>query len=221
MTDASTMPESTGGADSAEGEGLVRTIGIYLYPWADALDVVGPWEVMSAWAGLLEQAGAPSASGLDLFTVADSLEPVIVGGLLLTPTHVWASAPDLDLLIVPGGCTTMMEDLVGAPARLRSLSESGTVIASVCTGTKLLADAGLVDGRSVTTHWQYADELRSHPGGLIVDREARFIDHGDVVTSAGVSAGIDMALHLVRRFAGEVIARDVRRALQYDPAPPV
>lgn len=203
----------------------MRCIGVYLYDWSDALDVVGPFEVLSAWVGFAQEEadarGLPAQEVPRLFTVADRAGPITVGGLPIIADRTWETAPRPDLLIVPGGCTVMMEDLVDAPERLRRLAESGTIIASVCTGTKLLADAGLLDGRSATTHWGYVDELAERRPAVTVDDSARFIDHGDVITSAGVSAGIDMALHLVQRFAGDDMARRVRRQIQYDPMPPV
>jgi transcriptional regulator GlxA family with amidase domain len=92
---------------------------------------------------------------------------------------------------------------------------------SVCTGSLVYADAGLLDGRPATTYWGSLDRLAEIGNDVRVDREARFVDDGDVITAAGVSAGIDMALHLVRRLHSEERARDVRRYIQYDPEPPV
>ncbi len=95
------------------------------------------------------------------------------------------------------------------------------VIASVCTGSLVLAAAGLLAGRPATTHWAHYDELARIDPSVVVDTEARYVDDGDVVTSAGVSAGIDMALHLVARLESPDVARAVRRGIQYDPYPPV
>ena len=92
---------------------------------------------------------------------------------------------------------------------------------SVCTGSLVYADAGLLDGRPATTHWSTVDGLASLGTGVEVRPDQRFVDDGDVVTAAGVSAGIDMALHLVRRLHSEERAREVRRGIQYDPEPPV
>ena len=94
-------------------------------------------------------------------------------------------------------------------------------LTSVCTGSLVYADAGLLDGRPATTYWGSLDRLGELGSGIQVDRESRFVDDGDVVTAAGVSAGIDMALHLVARLHSEDRARDVRRYIQYDPEPPV
>jgi transcriptional regulator GlxA family with amidase domain len=91
----------------------------------------------------------------------------------------------------------------------------------VCTGALVFADAGLLDGRPATTHWASLDKLASLGRDVDVRTDVRFVDDGNVITSAGVSAGIDMALHLLARLAGDDRAREVRRYMQYDPAPPV
>jgi transcriptional regulator GlxA family with amidase domain len=104
-------------------------------------------------------------------------------------------------------------------ARVRSLAERADVMASVCTGALVYADAGLLAGRRATTHWGSLERLAEL--GAEVDPDARWVDHGDVITSAGVSAGIDMALHLVARLHSRERAVEVRRYIQYDPEPPV
>jgi transcriptional regulator GlxA family with amidase domain len=103
--------------------------------------------------------------------------------------------------------------------RVRGLGENGTLMTSVCTGALILAAAGLLEGRPATTHWSALDSLASY--GVEVRPEARFVDTGKVVTSAGVSAGIDMALHLIARLDSPERARGVRRYIQYDPEPSV
>jgi transcriptional regulator GlxA family with amidase domain len=92
---------------------------------------------------------------------------------------------------------------------------------SVCTGSLVYASAGLLRGRPATTHWSALDKLAELDPTIEIRPDDRFVDDGDVVTSAGISAGIDMALHLVRRLAGDDRAREVRREIQYDPSPPV
>jgi transcriptional regulator GlxA family with amidase domain len=104
---------------------------------------------------------------------------------------------------------------------MRGLAGGGTLMASVCTGALVFADAGLLDGRPATTYWSQLDLLASLGVGIQVRPDDRFVDTGEVITAAGVSAGIDMALHLVRRLHSTERAREVRRGIQYDPAPPV
>ena len=138
---------------------------------------------------------------------------------------VWADGdlpPGCDVVLVPGGEGNRA--LIGRPwvrEALRGWHAGGTLVTSVCSGALLLGDAGLLDGRAATTHWSVTGDLARMGAGIDVRGEERFIDLGDVVTSAGVSAGIDMALHLVARLGSVERAREVRREIQYDPAPPV
>lgn len=190
---------------------------IALFPGVEELDWVGPWEVLSSWA-----TGWPD-DGASAFTVADDDAVIRCGrGARVLADHTWQTAPPFDVLVWPGGPGTGA--LVGdeaVRARLRAAHGSGTVIASVCTGALVLADAGLLDDRPATTYWSSFEELRRLGRGIEARRDDRYVDDGDVITAAGVSAGIDMALHLVRRFQSEERARDVRRFIQYDPQPPV
>ena len=104
---------------------------------------------------------------------------------------------------------------------MRELKDAGTLMTSVCTGALIFAKAGLLDGRPATTHWGSLEKLGGLGSGIRVDADARFVDDGDVVTAAGVSAGIDMALHLIARLESVEQAQEVRRYIQYDPQPPV
>jgi len=102
---------------------------------------------------------------------------------------------------------------------MRDLAASGTLMTSVCTGALVYGQAGLLDGRPATTHWSALETLGGY--GAQVDADARFVDDGDIVTAAGVSAGIDMALHLIARLESVERAQSIRRYIQYDPQPPV
>jgi transcriptional regulator GlxA family with amidase domain len=136
--------------------------------------------------------------------------------------HTWADAPPIDVLVYPGGLGTRAQ--LGDEAIrswVRDVAQRGALMTSVCTGALVFADAGLLDGRPATTHWASLDTLASLGTDIEVRANDRFVDTGEVITAAGVSAGIDMALHLVRRLGSEEQARQVRRYIQYDPAPPV
>jgi transcriptional regulator GlxA family with amidase domain len=138
------------------------------------------------------------------------------------PDHTWDTAPPFDVLIYPGGRGTRAhigDDEI--KSWVRDLAAAGTLLASVCTGSLVLADAGLLDGLPATTHWGSLDTLEKLGTGIEVRPDDRFVDNGAVVTAAGVSAGIDMALHLVARLHSPQRAREVRRYIQYDPQPPV
>ena len=193
------------------------SIAIALFPDVEELDWVGPWEVLAAWARVWP------ADEVTVFTVADR-EGVIrcANGARVLPDHSWDNAPTFDVLVWPGGpgvSSQLGDDAVRA--RLRLARRRGALVTSVCTGSLVLADAGLLDDGPATSYWASLEHLASLGTGIDVRPDERFVDAGAVVTAAGVSAGIDMALHLVRRLHSEDRARDVRRHIQYDPEPPI
>jgi transcriptional regulator GlxA family with amidase domain len=192
-------------------------IGIALFEGAEELDFAGPWEVLAAWANQWPD------DGVEVFAVADVLEPVrCAKGLRVVPDHTWDNAGQLDVLVYPGGMGTRRQlGDESVRARLRGIAGAGTLMTSVCTGALVYADAGLLDGRPATTYWAQLDLLASLGRDIDVRGEERFVDDGGIVTAAGVSAGIDMALHLVARLHSVERAREVRRYIQYDPEPPV
>jgi transcriptional regulator GlxA family with amidase domain len=195
----------------------VTTIGVALFDGAEELDWAGPWEVLAAWAQQFPD------DGVRVFTLAREEGPVTCAkGLRVLPDETWETAPPLDVLVYPGGRGTRVQ--LGdeeVRAWLRGIAASGALVTSVCTGSLVLADAGLLDGRPATTHWGSLELLPTLGRDLEVRPNDRFVDSGDVVTAAGVSAGIDMALHLVARLHSPERAREVRRYIQYDPEPPV
>jgi transcriptional regulator GlxA family with amidase domain len=192
-------------------------IGVALFEGAEELDWAGPWEVLAAWAQQWPD------DGVRVLTLAREGGTITCAkGLRVVPEEKWATAPPLDVLVYPGGLGTRRE--LGDEAVLdwvRGLAAGGTVVASVCTGSLVLAAAGLLDGKPATTHWESLDLLPTLGREIEVRPDDRFVDTGDVITAAGVSAGIDMALHLVVRLHSPERAREVRRYIQYDPEPPV
>ena len=195
----------------------MTTIGIVLFDGTEELDAVGPWEVLGAWAD-----GWPD-DGIRVLALGLDPGPVrCAKGLRVIPETTADEAPPLDVVVIPGGRGT--RPLIGDEGmrrRLREWHNSGTLVTSVCTGSLLLADAGLLADRPATTHWGSLDRLASLDPSIDVRPDDRFVDAGTVVTAAGVSAGIDMALHLVARLHSPDRAREVRRYIQYDPDPPV
>ena len=196
---------------------MTTTIAIALFEDAEELDWAGPWEVLRAWQLQFDD-------DVSVFTVADTDQPITCAkGLRVLADHTWDDLPGpIDVLVFPGGRGTRRQ--LGDEAvrsRLRSLAESGALMTSVCTGSLVFADAGLLDGRPATTHWGSLDHLGRLGTGVEVRPDDRFVDTGEVVTAAGVSAGIDMALHLVARLQSPERSREVRRYIQYDPEPPV
>ena len=193
-------------------------IAILVFDGAEELDLVGPWEVLGFWAR--EVADDP----VELMLVGPSLDAVTCAkGLRMLPDRTLEGIGELDLLIVPGGSGTRALPTPDDPLHvaLRAHAAAGALVASVCTGSLVLAAAGLLRGRPATTYWSAFDRLIELDPTIEPRPDDRFVDDGEVVTAAGVSAGIDMALHLVRRFAGEEVARTVSRGIQYDPQPPV
>jgi transcriptional regulator GlxA family with amidase domain len=185
----------------------MKKIAIALWDGVEELDFAGPYEVLTAW-------------GADVKTVAETREPIrCAHGLQVVPDATWAELDDVDVCLLPGGNARSQVESDEVVARVRRLAESGTLMTSVCTGALVLARAGLLDGRPATTHWSALEQLASY--GVRVEPDRRFVDDGDVITAAGVSAGIDMALHLVARLDSVEAARKVRRYIQYDPEPPV
>ena len=193
------------------------SIGIFLFPGVEELDWAGPWEVLRTWQQWWPDDGAT------VFTVAQhDGEVECAKGLRVLPDHTWASAPPISVLVYPGGQGTRAQlgDEV-IRAWVRETASRAALMTSVCTGALVYADSGLLDGRPATTHWASLDQLAELGRDIEVRPDDRFVDDGEVVTAAGVSAGIDMALHLVARLAGDDRAREVRRFIQYDPQPPV
>jgi transcriptional regulator GlxA family with amidase domain len=192
-------------------------IGIFLFDGAEELDWAGPWEVLAAWAQ-----GWPD-DGTEVLTVAETTDPVVCAkGLRVLPDQTIAAVGALDVVLVPGGSgTRRLVDDPATHAWLQGLADDGTLMTSVCTGSLVYAGMGLLRDRPATTWWGALDRLRELDGSIDVRPDDRFVDSGDVVTSAGVSAGLDMALHLVARLHSVERAREVRRYIQYDPEPPV
>jgi transcriptional regulator GlxA family with amidase domain len=191
-------------------------IGVALFEGAEELDWAGPWEVLAAWAQQWPD------DGVRVFTLARSADVVACAkGLRVLPDETWETAPPLDVLVYPGGRGTRAQLRDGAVLDwVRGISRSGGIVASVCTGSLVLAAAGLLDGMPATTHWQSLELLPTLGTDIQVRPDDRFVDNGAVITAAGVSAGIDMALHLVGRLGSPKKAREVRRYIQYDPEPP-
>jgi transcriptional regulator GlxA family with amidase domain len=194
-----------------------RQIGILLFDDVEELDAVGPWEVLATWTLRHPE------DGYAVCTLAPNGGSVTAAkGLALGADYALADAPALDVLIHPGGVGT--RPLLRDPAHLAWVREQRAAVplmTSVCTGALVYAAAGLLHDRSATTYWGALDELRALDPSARVREDDRWVDDGDLITSAGVSAGIDMALHLVARLATPARAREVRRAIQYDPSPPV
>ncbi len=192
---------------------MTLTIGLLLFDDVEELDFVGPWEVFTMAAQ-----GQPDLRCLTLAEKPGTLR--CAKGLRVVPDALIAAAPPLDVLLVPGGQGTRRE-VNNQPLLdwIATTSRACRFVTSVCTGSLLLVAAGPARGRRVTTHWGFVETLRARGEAEVLD-DVRFVRDGNIVTSAGVSAGIDMALWLVGQLYDPPYARMVQRRMQYDPAPP-
>ena len=191
-------------------------VGILLYDDVEVLDCCGPFEVFTtATRVALRRGWTVAPFHVHTLAVAD---PAVVarGGLRLVASCTVLEHPPLDILIVPGGVTEPAEHDERLITWLRAAAEHTGVIASVCTGAFLLATAGLLDGREATSHWEDVDDLERRFPDVTVRRRVRWVDEGPRLTSAGVSAGIDMSLHLVRREEGEELATATAQQMEYE-----
>lgn len=184
-------------------------IAILLYPGVTALDAIGPWEVLSRMPDT------------EVRFVGKETDPVITEGgvLFLGVTHTTAETPSPDMLLVPGGTTTpgqMVDDDV--LDWLRQVHQTTRWTTSVCTGSLILGAAGILKGLPATSHWYKMGVLKVM--GAIPKPEERVVHSGKVVTAAGVSAGIDLALWLAGEIAGRERAEAIQLAIEYDPRPP-
>jgi transcriptional regulator GlxA family with amidase domain len=189
-----------------------QQVGILLFDGVELLDFAGPFEVFSAADELR------GGSAFEVWTVAAGPEPVRThNGLVVVPRHAFSSAPRPDLLIVPGGFGTRA--LLHQPDVLdwiQAAAGSAGLVVSVCTGSLVLAKLGLLDGLRVTTHHQLFDLLAELAPSATLVRGARFTDNGRICTAAGVSAGIDLSLHLVGRLLGEAAAAETAHYIEYE-----
>ncbi len=192
---------------------MAITTGVLIFDEAEELDFVGPWEVFTAAAVL--------NPGNRVVTIAEAARPVVCAkGMRVLPDHTFADAPPLDVVLVPGGMGTRTAvDNAVLIDWLRRAGKGCAWVTSVCTGSLLLHESGFARGKRVTTHWSFIETLRARPDITVLENR-RYVRDGNVVTAAGVSAGIDMALWLVGQLHGIDCARQVQRWIEYDPAPP-
>jgi transcriptional regulator GlxA family with amidase domain len=190
--------------------------GILVFPEVEVLDFCGPFEVFSV-ARLDESRRREDPSPFDVRLVAEAAGPVrATGGLRVIPDHTFADSPRFDLLVVPGGWGTRSE--VDNPRVIEWVARQAAgakLVTSVCTGSFLLARAGLLTGRRATTHWKSLDRMRAAFPDVTVEDRLHVVEDGAILTSAGISAGIDLALRVVARMCGEPVARATAAHMEY------
>lgn len=190
---------------------LTRSVGIFVFNDVEVLDFCGPFEVFSV-AGRQISPGA-----FEVFTVAAAEGPLLArNGLSVNPKHTFADAPHIDLLLIPGGQGT--RPLMHEPPVLQWIADRASqaeLVLSVCTGSLLLAKAGLLKNQSATTHHAALELLRQSAPATEVRENVRYVDNGRLITSAGVAAGIDMSFHVVEKLLGREIAEKTARYIEY------
>jgi transcriptional regulator GlxA family with amidase domain len=193
-----------------------KRVGIVIFPEVEVLDFAGPFEVLSA-TRLNEERRREEPSPFDVMLVAEQDGIVIAtGGLGVVPHCTLENCPPLDILVVPGGWGTRKE--ISNERLLRWIADRAQgieTLASVCTGSMLLGQAGLLDRRHATTHWRALDWMRQSFPNVTVEDKLHVVEDGNVMTSAGISAGIDLALRMVARHCGETVARATARHMEY------
>ncbi len=197
---------------------IPATVGILIFDDVEVLDFCGPFEVFSVTQGATASRNAEPVRLFQVVTIAETAEIVrCTGGLLVQPHHTIAEHPPLDILVVPGGRGTRRERTNRSLLRwIADQQRSAQLTTSVCTGAFLLAANGLLDGHRATTHWASIDLLRDSYPAIDVRDNQRVVDEGKIVTSAGISAGIDMALSIVARLHGDAVATATARHMEYD-----
>lgn len=193
-----------------------KNVGILLFNEVEVLDFCGPFEVFSV-TRLDEERRREDPSPFKIHLIAPTLEAVTAtGGLQVLPHAQWSDDPKLDILVVPGGWGTRREmeneDML---ALVRGYAERVDTLASVCTGALILANAGILRGRRATTHWRTLAMMQNRFPDVQVDAQSHVVQDGNIFTSAGISAGIDMALLVVAKYFGSTVARATARHMEY------
>ena len=193
-----------------------KRVGIVIFPMVEVLDFCGPFEVFSV-TRLGEGLNPGDPSPFEVLLVAQTAATVTTtGGMQVTPHTTFDACPPLDILVVPGGWGTRAE--MNNQAMLDFVRQQAArveTLTSVCTGSLVLGNAGLLDGLRATTHWRSLVMMQEKFPRITVDRESHVVEDGRVFTSAGISAGIDMALKVVARHHGETVARETARNMEY------
>jgi transcriptional regulator GlxA family with amidase domain len=192
------------------------SIGILIFEDVEVLDFCGPFEAFSVATSLGEY--ADDAKLFQVHVIAETADIVSCrNGLQVKPDYTIADHPPLDIILIPGGRGTRTQ-ITNQPVLdwVASQAAKVSLTTSVCTGAFLLAATGLLDGKSATTHWGSIDWLRDNYSSITVLDDQRWVDEGHIITSAGVSAGIDMSLHVIERLHGRPVATQTARHMEYD-----
>jgi transcriptional regulator GlxA family with amidase domain len=187
-------------------------VGIFVFNEVEVMDFAGPFEVFS-----LARSG--NVKLFEVFTVGETTAPVSArNGLKIIPSTDFKNHPDFDVLIIPGGYGAEEIEIKNQTALSWILAQQKkvSILASVCTGAFLLAECGLLNNKKATTHWMDIERLEREYPSVQVIRNTKFIDEGSILTSGGISAGINMSFHIVSKLFGLDVARNTARRMEYD-----
>ncbi|NLI96967.1 MAG: DJ-1/PfpI family protein [Synergistaceae bacterium] len=189
----------------------MNNVGLFLFDDVELLDFAGPYEVFSVTSELSDY------SLFRVFSVSEDGETIRTGnGLKVVPDFAFDNHPEIDILIIPGGVGTKKEmDKSAIVEWVRWNQDRAKMTVSVCSGARILARMGLLDGLEITTHHEVFDEVRRIAPSVRLNPTARFIDNGRILTAGGISAGIDASLHIIRKLHGEEIADRTARYMEY------
>jgi len=196
---------------------MTVNLGIFLFPDIEVLDFAGPYEVFTTATRVATRLNPKQPPLFNVFSVAETLSPVAArAGLRFVPDFIMGQHPTLDLLIIPGGVVSAEMKKTDVIDWIKTSAASASITASVCTGAFLLAQAGVITTQQVATHWEDIADLQQAFPALKVLSGQRWVDEGAVITSAGISAGIDMSLHLVARYYGMPLALRTARQMEFE-----
>lgn len=188
----------------------VRNVAIFVYEGAEILDFAGPGEVFAATAVNGERP-------FNVYTVAVNPKPILSQGFItITPEYTIDNCPTPDILVIPGGASGKLTKDEKLLKWVKGISSDLDIGLTVCTGVSVFAAAGMLDGLHATTWWGYVDRFEKQFPSIKVHKDKRFVDNGKMVTTAGVSAGIDGSLHVVSKLLSEDVARATARYMEYD-----
>lgn len=200
---------------------MKKNIAILLFDKIEVLDFAGPFEVFSVCG-----ANGPNPGIFNVFTVAENSPVSARNGLSINPQFSLGSCPTPDILVIPGGGGFYEDGLPYGSRKemynsvilnwIRKYNETAELMLSVCTGSLILAKAGLLEGLSATTHWKAMDQLKEVAPNTKLVYDERWVDNGRIITSAGVSAGVDTSLYVVSKLLGKEVAGETARYMQYD-----
>ena len=195
---------------------MALNVGIFIFDQVEVLDFAGPFEVFTTASRMHLRAAPTEPAPYRPFLIAETDKPIAArGNFRVLPEKNIGDIPGIDILLIPGGPVDEQLNNSKVISWIKRTSESAEIVASVCTGSFFLAKAGLLKGLKATTHWEDIPDFAAAFPEVTVLRDQRWVEQGHILTSAGISAGIDMSLHIVRQTMGEALALKTARQMEY------